>query len=66
MNKEILNMPSNKVKITIEMTAEQRKDFLRALNDIKRLGAKDDGRAVQLLAIDYFSGHYEKLSTDRT
>ena len=51
---------SNKVWVKILMTCEQRKDFMWAINDILRLGALNQGRAAQLLAIDYKSGHYEK------
>lgn len=49
-------MKTNKVEIKIVLTNEQKKDFLRAIEAIKKEGAKDDGRACQLLAIEYFSG----------
>ncbi len=49
-------MKTNKVEVKIIMTAEQKKDFLRALNRIMEQGAKDMGRACQLLAADYLSG----------
>ncbi len=48
---------TNKVKITIEMTNEQKKDFMKAIEMIMREGTKDEGRACQLLSADYFSGH---------
>jgi hypothetical protein len=50
------NNKSNKVEIKIILTCEQKKDFLKALNHIIRQGAKDEGRALQLMAIDYLSG----------
>jgi hypothetical protein len=58
---------TNKIKVQIEMTAHQRKDFLKALADIKRQGAQDDGRAAQLLAINYLADFYEpKVSKSKT
>lgn len=47
---------TNKIKVTIEMTYIQRKDFFKALDDIINEGAKDQGRACQLLAANYQSG----------
>lgn len=47
---------TNKIEIKIEMTQEQAKDFNKALEHIISNGAKDKGRACQLLAIEYFSG----------
>ena len=49
-------MPTNKTTITIELTHEQKKDFLWALDAIVKEGAKDYGRACQLLAAEYKSG----------
>ena len=53
---------TNKVKIEIWATTTQRKDFMKAINDIKRQGAQDEGRAAQLLAISYLieAQHYER------
>lgn len=48
MNKEILIMSSNKVKVTIEMTTEQRKDFLKVLDEYCLTGNTDRGRMCQL------------------
>jgi hypothetical protein len=53
-------MPTNKVKVEFWATHEQKNDFLWAINDILMQGAKDEGRAAQLLAQDYKSGHYEE------
>ena len=50
-----LSMKTNKVKVEIEMTSAQKKDFLKAIADIRGQGAQDDGRAAQLLAATYFS-----------
>ena len=44
---------TNKVKVVFEMTATQKIDLIKALNHIKAQGAMDDGRALQLLAINY-------------
>lgn len=52
-------MKTNKVEVKIIMTNEQKKDFMRAIEAIKKEGAKDDGRACQLLAVEYFSGTKE-------
>jgi hypothetical protein len=59
-------MKTNKIKVEIEMTHEQKKDFMWAINDILRQGAKDQGRAAQLLAQDYKSGHYEEHGKNQT
>ena len=52
-------MATNKIKVEIEMTAAQKKDFLRAIFHIVGQGASDEGRACQLLAANYFSGIME-------
>ena len=52
-------MKTNKIKREIEFTWEQYNDFMWAINDILKQGAKDIGRCCQLLAQDYKSGHYE-------
>ncbi len=49
-------MATNKIKREFEFTWEQLNDFMWAINDIMRQGALTQGRACQLLAIEYKSG----------
>lgn len=51
---------TNKIKIEIEMTHAQKKDFMKAINHIVRQGC-DMGRACQLLAADYLAGAVENF-----
>ena len=48
---------TNKVEVKFIMTAAQKKDLMKALDEIVRCGASDYGRALQLLSAEYFSGH---------
>ena len=49
-------MPTNKTTITIELTHEQKKDFEWALRYLIAQGAKDEGRACQLMSAEIKSG----------
>ena len=52
---------AKKVEVKFPMTTIQRKDFFKAINDIKMQGAIDTGRAAHLMSIHYLIDKNEAL-----
>ena len=61
-------MQSNKIKKTFEMTNQQEKKLMKVINAVMKMGAKDEGRALELMADDVISGgilgEFERAEAD--